>query len=142
MSDLPPSSTSSGGQGVGSVEVVTALEGQQGIPGEGQVGEIFDVTVTAKQSYGGESTAGHPLVNGNDMNKPNIQSSIPPPPPPKAKPQSIGVGTVGAPVPLLPQPPGKTLFNSNTPVRPLSTSLSIHGGGGGGDKAVISPVAS
>jgi hypothetical protein len=53
--------------------------------------------------------------------------------------KNIGVGSVGNPVPLLPQAPGKTLFNSNTPVRssPVSTSLSIIGGGGG-DKGLIS----
>jgi hypothetical protein len=67
MSDIP--ATANGAQGVGSVEVVTALDGQQGLPGEGQIGEIFDVTVTAKQSYGGQSTAGHALVvPGNTIN--------------------------------------------------------------------------
>lgn len=53
--------------------------------------------------------------------------------------QNIGVGTVGNPVPLLPQPPGKTLFgigsaksgsSGSAPARAVSTSLSISGSGG------------
>lgn len=49
--------------------------------------------------------------------------------------QNIGVGTVGNPVPLLPQPPGKTLFGINSgsgsaPSRAVSTSLSISGSAG------------
>lgn len=50
--------------------------------------------------------------------------------------KNIGVGTVGNPVPLLPQPPGKTLFgmtsagSGNAPSRAVSTSLSISGSAG------------
>ncbi|CAG7832829.1 unnamed protein product [Allacma fusca] len=44
-----------GNQGYGSVEVVTAVEGH------GQIGDIFDVTVTAKQHYGGQAT-GQPFI--------------------------------------------------------------------------------
>ena len=41
-------------QGFGSVEVVTA-------EGHGQIGDVFDVTVTAKQNYGGQVT-GQPFI--------------------------------------------------------------------------------
>ncbi|OXA37930.1 hypothetical protein Fcan01_27270 [Folsomia candida] len=181
ISDVPSPPRTPGG--VGSVEVVTADEGHSLLgSGIGQIGDIFDVTVTAKQNYGGGggstiSPFSPPISSEDEVLTapkgteqfvsidgkrtyfnlhPNTAStalsptrptqtvtgtSAPPPPPP---PQisgggNIGVGSVGAPVPLLPQPPGKTLFNSGTPIR--STSLSISGGSSGGalsDKGLIS----
>lgn len=157
--------------GIGSVEVVTAEEGQALLAGQGQgqVGDIFDVTVTAKQSYGGKT--GQPdfiltSPQGTDQFvsidgkrtyfnlHPNsataTQIGISPTPVKELEgvsatvvpttttttntPKNIGIGSVGAPVPLLPQSPGKTLFNSNTPLKAsaVSTSLSITGGSGKG----------
>lgn len=46
--------TPTANQGFGSVEVVTA-------EGHGQIGDVFDVTVTAKQHYGGQTT-GQPFI--------------------------------------------------------------------------------
>ncbi len=48
-------------QGYGSVEVVTSEDGHNGYGSGGKVGDIFDITVTAKQNYGGQAT-GQPFV--------------------------------------------------------------------------------
>lgn len=119
----------------------TGTEQYVSIDGKRTYFNLHPNTPTAVGAGGATKAVGHvmPVENTDVINVEVAKPGKPTTTATSGKPagsQNIGVGSVGNPVPLLPQPPGKTLFgvgggSGSAPSRAISTSLSISGGSSG-----------